>query len=89
MTVVPQIVGVMLPGIPTEGDPTGVKDYSGRRALNLTAVTGMRIDARRIGGVLTIRARVMTEFGDFHASLPEDQSKLTPNSWHTLPVLDI
>ena len=89
MTLVPEVVGITLPGAPTEGDPRGVRDWSTRRALNLTAAVGIRIDARRIATVLMVRARVLTEFGDFYANLPEDQTKTVPNTWFTRPTLDI
>lgn len=89
MTLVPDVVGVTLPGAPTEGDPRGVRDYSTRRALNLTEVVGIRITARRVAGTLMVRVRVLTEHGDFYANLPEDQLKQTPNSWFTRPALDI
>lgn len=89
MTLVPDVVGVTLPGAPTEGDPRGVRDYSTRRALNLTEVVGIRITARRVAGTLMVRVRVLTEHGDFYANLPEDPTRQTPNSWFTRPILDI
>ena len=89
MTVVPDVLGVMLPGAPTAGDPRGVRDWSGRQSLNLTEVVGVRITARRIGGVLRARVLVLTEFGDFYADMAEDQTKTVPNTWFTRPPLDI
>lgn len=94
MTVVPFRVGITLPGAPQEGDPHGIRDWSDRRALNLTAVFGERAAARRVGGpapagIIYVEAVVQTKFGVWYGIFPQDESRTIPNSWFTEPTLDI
>ena len=90
MTVVPDVVGIMLPGAPSDGDPRGARDFHKRGGvLNLTEVVGVRLTARRIGGILRVRACVLTDVGEWFGDFPEDQSKAAPYTWFTRPTLDI
>lgn len=85
MALIPRMVGVMLAGAPSDGDPRGARDLGRRRALNLTPAIAMVLRARRVNTVAWVEARVFTDFGDFKDTFPEDQSRATPNSWFTLP----
>lgn len=89
MVLIDRIVGVMLPGAPTAADPRGVADATERRALNLTPAVGVVLRAQRVNTVAWIEAMVQTDFGTFKDRFREDQTKQTPNSWFTAPMIDV
>ena len=89
MALIQRIVGVMLPGAPSEGDPRGVRDSTNRRATNLTPAIALVLRARRVSTVAWIEARVFTDFGDFKETFREDQTKASPWTWFTLPDLNV
>ena len=89
MVVIQRLVGVTLPGVPSEGDPRGVRDWHTRRAPNLTPAVGVILRAQRVGGVAWVEAMVFTDFGTFRDRFSEDQTRTTHTTWFTAPTIDI
>lgn len=89
MALIPRIVGVVLQGAPSEGDPRGARDASTRRAFNLTPAIALVLRARRVAGVAWVEARVFTDFGDFRDQFSEDQTRATPGTWFTPPDINV
>lgn len=87
--IIPRIVGVVLGGAPSQGDPTGVRDEDRRRARNLTPALGLVLRARRVGGVAWIEALVVTDFGTFKSTFSEDQARSAAGTWFTPPDIDV
>lgn len=89
MALIPDIVGILLAGPPSDGDLTGARYLSRVRVPALTEVTGVVLRARRVATVAIVEALVLTDFGSYKATFPEDQLKTSANTWFTRTPINI